>query len=370
MNTSNHRLVLILVFGLFVWTGAVGQQDEPGSDAANQAPDSAEEVVDTVEQAAAPELTEAEVSGDDEAAEDSPAETDPIDVADEAETPPPDGSATADPLIDEPAETAAAPAAREANDDNTAAGSESADIFMLQGHPIFTPDQAELVYRPLVNYLNAVLPYRFDLSIAPDFHRYWLGIRRGDTPHLVLEQAHLTAFRMSRYGYTPLARSMTPVSFSLLTSANNADASLQDFVGRRISSMPAPSLGYLVLISWFDNPMQQPIIESNASSWLDAVEIVFSMEADAAIVPNNLVERYVNMINLRTSRDFPGVTLSASPEVPVSIQEEIRDALLVLHEDPDHFSAVHELDIERFTEAREAEYEGLEEMLRLVYSTL
>jgi hypothetical protein len=247
---------------------------------------------------------------------------------------------------------------------------ESAETFIFQGHPIFPPETAELVYRPLVNYLNDVLPYRFDLELAPDYHRYWLSTRRGENPHIVLEEPHLTAYRMQQYNYTPLVRADAPITYSLLTSMNNAESSVRDFIGRRVSTMPAPSLGYLILTNWFDNPMQQPIIQSNASSWLDAVEIVFSQEADAAIVPQNLVSRYVNMANVLTSQEFPGVTIAASPEVPIDIQEEIREALLTLHENDEHFAALNELDISQFIEARSAQYEGLEEWLTLVYSTL
>lgn len=264
--------------------------------------------------------------------------------------------------------------ASEASSDQAAAPApavpEAAETFIFQGHPIFPPETAELVYRPLVNYLNDVLPYRFDLELAPDYHRYWLSTRRGENPHIVLEEPHLTAYRIQQYNYTPLVRADAPITYSLLTSMNNAESSVREFIGRRVSTMPAPSLGYLILTNWFDNPMQQPIIQSNASSWLDAVEIVFSQEADAAIVPHNLVSRYVNMANVLTSQEFPGVTIAASPEVPIDIQEEIREALLTLHENDEHFAALNELDISQFIEARSAQYEGLEEWLTLVYSTL
>lgn len=264
-----------------------------------------------------------------------------------------------------PAEEASAEPTADATD-----AAEAAATFVFQGHPIFTPEQAELVYRPLVNYLNDALPYRFELALAPDYHRYWLSIRRGENPHLVLEEPHLVAFRMERYDFTPLVRASEPITYSLLTTMGGEAIDTDDFIGRRVSSMPAPSLGYLVLADWFDNPMQQPIIQSNASSWLDAVEIVFSMEADAAVVPHNLVSRYVNMLNVRTSQPFPGVTVAASPEVPAEIQEEIRQALLRVHEDEEHFAAVHELDVDRFIEADPSNFEGLEDWLKLVYTIL
>lgn len=240
--------------------------------------------------------------------------------------------------------------------------------FNLLVHPIFTPDQAELVYLPLITYLNEATAHHFQLQTARDFHRYWAEIRRGVMPDLVLEDAHLTALRIRDFGYTPLVKAEEPTTYSLLTSTMNMDADLDYFVGRPVSSMPAPSLGYLILTSWYNNPMQQPVIQSNASSWLDAVEIVFSMEAEAAIVPHNLVARYVNMENVRTSEEFPHATISASPDVPEHVRQDIVDALTMLHDDPDHFPALFELDIDRFVPADAIEFEGLESWLRQVFN--
>jgi hypothetical protein len=271
-----------------------------------------------------------------------------------------EAGAEPEPAASDEADTAAA----------TPQPTEGAETFVVQGHPIFPPQTAELVYRPLVDYLNAALPYRFDLELSPDYHRYWLSTRRGENPHIVLEEPHLVAYRMREYDFTPLVRSQTPITYSLLTSQNNAESSVRDFIGQRVSTMPAPSLGYLVLTSWFDNPMQQPIIQSNASSWLDAVEIVFAQEADASIVPNNLVSRYRNMANVLTSQEFPGVTIAASPDVPADIQEEIKAALLTLHEDEEYFVALNELDIDQFVEADAQAYEGLESWLSLIYTFL
>lgn len=256
----------------------------------------------------------------------------------------------------------------EATEPETAQPGAAARTYGLLVHPIFTPDQADRVYRPLVDYLNASTAHNFELQTSRDFHRYWLEIRRGMTPDLVLEDAHLTALRIARYDYTPLVKASQPATFSLLTSGMNFDATLADFVARPISSMPAPSLGYLVLTSWFNNPMQQPIIQSNASSWLDAVEIVFSMEAEAAIVPHNLVERYVNMEVVRSSEEFPHATISASSAVPLAVQQDIIEALSQLHEDSEYFSALHELDIDQFVPASIDEYRGLERWLEQVFT--
>lgn len=242
-----------------------------------------------------------------------------------------------------------------------------AQTYRLKVHPTFPPEQAELVFQPLLAYLNETTEYRFELATARDFHRHWLDIRRGEQPDLVLEDAHLVALRIERDGYRPLAKASSPATFSLLTALPDDELELENFVGLRVSSLPAPSLGHLVLASWYPNPMQQPLIQSSATSWLDAVESVFAMEADAAIVPHDLVSRYVNLRQVATSTEFPHMSVAAAPSLEAAVGDTVRDALLNLHQDPDHFGVLHELDIDRFVPASADEYVGLEQWLEQIY---
>jgi len=266
--------------------------------------------------------------------------------------------------------------APEAQMDNASnpASDEDVPIQSLTGmlevlvHPVYPLDQARLVYRPLLDYLNDVTGLEFTLTVELNFHRYWREARRDEAPPLILEDAHMTAWRMNNFDYQPLITTAEPTTFSLLTTGAMADDNLDDFVGRRISSLPSPSLGYLVLADWFDNPMQQPLIQSTATSWLDAVEMVFSAEVDAAIAPDNLAARYPNLYPVETSTEFPGLTLSASPEVPEDVRQTLIDAMTLLHEDEDHHVALFELDIDRFVPADPENYVGLEQWLSTVFS--
>lgn len=234
-------------------------------------------------------------------------------------------------------------------------------------HPDYPPDQARLVYQPLIDYLNEVGGLEIELVVARNFHRYWLEARRNESPALILEDAHIAAWRMREFGYQPLVTTSTPTTFSLLTSAELADDGLQDFVGQRISTLSSPSLGYLVLARWFPNPLQQPQMLSTATSWLDAVEMVFSAEADAAVAPANLAARYPNLYPVAISPELPGLTLSASVAVPDDVRQRLIEALTALHENPDYHAALFELDIDRFVAADPAAYEGLEEWLGSIF---
>jgi len=235
--------------------------------------------------------------------------------------------------------------------------------FQLLANPVYPPEQARLVYQPLVDYLNATTGLQIELEVARNFHRYWLSARRNEAAPLILEDAHLAAWRMNNFGYRPLTTTENPEIYHLLTSGALADDPLEAFIGRRIASLPSPSLGYLVLASWYSNPLQQPTIVSTATSWLDAVEMVFSAEAEGAVAPDNLAQRYPNLYPVASSSEFPGLTLLASPDVPDDVAQNLIDAMTRLHEDPDHHAALFELDIDRFVAADPADYEGLETWL-------
>jgi len=239
--------------------------------------------------------------------------------------------------------------------------------YQLQVHPIYPPDQAELVFQPLLDYLQAATGYSFELVTTRDFHRHWLDIRRGNRPDLILEDAHLIALRIQRDDYQPLVRASTPATFSLLTNRPERDLDLVDFVGLPVSTLPSPSLGHMVLANWFDNPMQQPMIQSTATSWLEAVEIVFAMEAEAAIVPHNLAARYVNLGTVAISSEFPHMNIAGSPDLDPVAAVAIQDALIALHDNPDFFAVLNELDIDQFVPATPAEYEDLERWLDPIY---
>ncbi len=237
----------------------------------------------------------------------------------------------------------------------------------LQVQPVYPPDQAALVFQPLLDYLTAATGHSFELVTTRDFHRHWLDLRRGNQPDLILEDAHLIALRIERDGYQPLVRASTPTTFSLLTNRPERELALVDFVGLPVSTLPSPSLGHMVLARWFDNPMQQPMIQSTATSWLEAVEIVFALEAEAAIVPHTLAARYVNLGEVAVSREFPFMNIAGSPDLDPVVAVEIQDALLELHNSPDFFAVLNELDIDRFVPASATEYEGLESWLDPVF---
>ena len=147
--------------------------------------------------------------------------------------------------------------------------------------PNYPPAQAQQVYRALLAYLSKATGHRFILKTSGNYHVYWRDMRGGAPTDFAFEEAHFTDYRINRQRFTPLVRVADPTKFILLVDSSNAAAGANGLIGRRIASMSAPSLGYLLLGELYKNPIAQPEIQSVAASWKDGVEMVFAGESEA-----------------------------------------------------------------------------------------
>lgn len=242
----------------------------------------------------------------------------------------------------------------------------AADLTMMV-EPFYTPERAAEVYEPLIAYLNAATGHRIELVTPRNYHFFWRDIRQNVPVDLMLAEPTITDYRAQRYQTEPLVRTAETTSYTLLASDQLENPTLNSLVGRNIVTMPSPSLGFAVLLQLYPNPVAQPNILSAASSWRDGIEIVFADEADATIVPTWLKDQYPNLIPLQTSSELPGIALSASPTLDPAIKQQIRDALLKLHEDATMYEVLNELGITRFEATNAEEYRGADQMLRDFY---
>jgi ABC-type phosphate/phosphonate transport system substrate-binding protein len=247
------------------------------------------------------------------------------------------------------------------------AGAARAADLKLMVEPFYTPERAAEVYQPLIAYLNSATGHNIELVTSRNYHFFWRDVRQNVAVDLMLAEPPITDFRVRRFQAEPLVRMAEPTSYTLLASDQIENPTLDSLVGRSIVTMPSPSLGFALLLEFYPNPVAQPNMLSSASSWRDGIEIVFAGEADATIVPTWLKDQYPNLLPVRTSREFPGIALSASAGLDPAVRQSITDALLKLHEDPSVYEVLNELGITRFGATSAAEYAGAEQMLREFY---
>lgn len=236
--------------------------------------------------------------------------------------------------------------------------------YTLAVEPTYTAEKAKEVYAPLINYLSRTTGEKFTLVASRNYHSYWSEMRANRGWSFVFDEAHFTDYRIKRFGYTPLVRTLENTSYALLSLEEVPNNDPQGLVAKSITTMPAPSLAFALLLEIFPNPMQQPDIRTNPTSWKDTTDIVFAGEADAAMVPNWLYLQYPNLLPVSNTREFPGAAISASKDVPAEVQRKVKEALLKLHEDQDMYNVISELGSTQFVEASADEYSGSEAMLK------
>ncbi|MFA5684461.1 MAG: PhnD/SsuA/transferrin family substrate-binding protein [Lysobacteraceae bacterium] len=243
----------------------------------------------------------------------------------------------------------------------------AAEQYTFGVEPSFPPEQAQEVYKPLLDYLQQQTGHEFTLEIARNYHFHWRELRQNAKVDFVFEEAHFVDYRAQRFGFQPLVRTGNPSIYTLLASEEFADGDKNSLIGRRIVSMPAPSLGFAVLVEIYANPISQPEFLSDARSWHDGVQMVFGGDAEAAMVPDFIAQLYPNLIAMTHSNAFPGKAVSAAPTVPEAVRKAVTEALLGLHEAPESYAALSEISVVRFDPAIASDYRGAEDMLKNFY---
>ena len=250
-----------------------------------------------------------------------------------------------------------------------AIGSSRADgaEFTFAVEPSVPPDRAEEIHQPLLEYLGKATGHTFRLVTSRNYHFYWRDMRANAPVDFSFDEPHFADYRIQRHGFEPLARTAEPTVYSLIAQPDYAERGLAGLVGYRVVSMPSPSLGFVLLAHLYKNPLAQPEIKSEASSWREGVEIVFAGEGEAAMVPLRIAEMYPNLVELRKSDPLPGTAVLAAAGVAPEVKQAVRDALLALHEDESLYEVLVEIGANKFEPATAAEYAGAQELLRGVF---
>jgi hypothetical protein len=233
--------------------------------------------------------------------------------------------------------------------------------------PSYSEVRAREIYQPLVSYIESATGQKITLKTYRNYHVYWADMRKNVGWDIVFDDPHFTDYRMQRFGYVPLVKTAENTQYTLLSRGVQENETVQSFVARPVASMPAPSLGYALILELFPNPIQQPMLVTTAQSWRDAAEIMNGEEADAAMVPKWLQNEYSNLPVITESREFPGAAISVNSSVDATVRQALKTALLKMHEDQKLFEVLAEIGSTQFIEANAEEYRGSEQMLRGFY---
>ena len=241
--------------------------------------------------------------------------------------------------------------------------------YRFMPEPTYTPAAAAEIYKPLLEYLSKTTGEKFVLVSAANYSTYWRDILKPDVTDFSYDEAQFADYRIQHSQFVPLVRRAQATSYTLLANSDFEGKSPRDLLGSRISTMPAPSLGYALLMQIFSDPVQQPEIKSGAASWRDSLDILNGGEAEATIFPTWMLETYGNpgLATIFTSREFSGPAILAAPNVPEELRNKVRDALLNADGAPELAELLLELGITKLVPATAKDYAGDQQMLSGFY---
>jgi len=239
--------------------------------------------------------------------------------------------------------------------------------YSLAIQPILPQEEIKKTYQPLADYLSEVTGQTITITTQRNFLFYWSKMRKHKKGFdLVLDAAHFTDYRIKKQGYTVLAKMPDTVSFSIITRDDKFILDPEELISLRVATMPSPSLGALRLEELFTNPMRIPIFVWELNTTV-AVDNVISGKVDAAIIPTRLASTYDNLNIVMTTEPVPHMAFSSSPDVPVEIQDKIRQALINANTTKSGKAMLTKLKLDHFDPATNETYDGYADLLKDVF---
>ena len=231
--------------------------------------------------------------------------------------------------------------------------------FVVQ--PTHSPQKMQEIYQPLVSYLNKETGHSFKIVTAKNFISYWEKMKKGQYD-LILDAAHFTDYRVNRMNYTILAKLPKTESFSIITNKNEQLTNYKKLVGKKLITLPSPSLSSMHLAHMFPNPARQPDI-ANISSAKAAIKAVQEGKYYSAIVPTSMLSNIKNINTVNTTKMTPRMAISASPKIDKELQTIIRIALIKASTTENGKAMLNAIKISAFKATNAKTYQGYEKLL-------
>lgn len=201
------------------------------------------------------------------------------------------------------------------------------DSLTLVIQPVYGMEKTHEAFQPLASYLSRITGKNIKIKTYPNFIVYWNETRDGQGYDLILDAAHFTGYRAKELNFEILAKVPGTVSYSVIVPDSAMVIGIDELVGKKIATLGPPSMGAAKVSLLFNNPLRQPFIYETENSE-KALELLFTDEVDAAIIPTPLVGALTGVAVVTTTDPTQHIALSASPLLDANLRQFIRDSLI------------------------------------------
>lgn len=208
--------------------------------------------------------------------------------------------------------------------------SKSDRIYIFTAAPRETIAEAELLYRPIAEYLSKSTGKKIEFQYTDSWLVYQKRMRDDDFD-IVIDGPHFVGWRSSTLGHTPLLKVPQKQVWALITRADNGNIkNVERLAGRKVCAHEPPNFGTLILQTLFTNPARQPFIIS-IQGWDEAFKGVIDGKCVATILPKgNLTKLDPDQTKSRVLYEhapFPNLAMTVSTRVDKAMQFVIVNAL-------------------------------------------
>lgn len=243
----------------------------------------------------------------------------------------------------------------------------TSDVLVFTSPPRETPEEAELTYKPVAEYLSRVTGKR----VVYKYPGTW-GVYRtemlNDSYDIVFDGPHFVDYRVQKLHHNVLAKLPEIHEFVIIVRQDEKLQSSADLAGKTFCSQSPPNLGSLIVLSQFHNASRQPVLVPT-KGWKEIYEGVMSRRCVGGVLPlANLAkfdqdEKHTRIIF--KNRGIPNQAFTASARVSPEDQAKIAAALT----SPEGTVPTERLRArfnvpERLVTASNAEFAGISDYLR------
>lgn len=236
-------------------------------------------------------------------------------------------------------------------------GTLSAATWRFAVPPFLPKAEMQKQYAPMVEYLEASTGDKFELVLSNNYLSFWDSAKKGSPYDLVIDNAPMIDFRVQRQGFKVLAKVTGVISQSIVTSEKTGIFEVNELLGKKVAVIASPNLSALTLFKIFTNPMRQPDFVY-ADDGRQAINMVASGQAVAAIVPTPIAIQFPNLNTVTTTEQIPHLAVAAAPSMPAETQNKVQKALLAADQSELGKKALAALNTTRFEPANNALYNG------------
>ena len=203
-------------------------------------------------------------------------------------------------------------------------------------------------------------------ALTRDALSHWALVRQGVSHDVVLEEAHFTAYRVTRYGFRVLARAVDEARFAVVVAPGTLVSVLDDLRTRRVAVSPPPALAALRILELFTPAHLAPVLVTPAPGE-SATDWVLNGAAAAAVINASAGLAFEGLRAVLFTDTSPGPGVSVSPSVDAATAQALGRALLTLGSARADGELLKKLAISGFALASNETYDGAERVLRATW---